>query len=148
MHVFFNYKSSLIIEIQMIFIAERKPAPSSTAPITGFSGTATTKPLSFSPQTFGQGMSGFTSFSAGGNKLVFGAKPDSTTPTGSAKPSFNAGFQGFKPDEKTPTNTSTPKTGRYLYMYMCIYYLRCVYQTVANSKDNLCTECLYMYIAI
>lgn len=91
-------------------IAERKPHPSSTAPVMGLSGAATTKPLSFSPQTFGQGMSGFTSFTAGGNKPVFGAKPDSTTPTGSPKPSFSAGFQGFKPDEKTPTNTSTPKT--------------------------------------
>uniref|UniRef100_K1QHM0 Nucleoporin Nup159/Nup146 N-terminal domain-containing protein n=1 Tax=Magallana gigas TaxID=29159 RepID=K1QHM0_MAGGI len=90
--------------------SERKPPPSSTAPVMGFSGAATTKPLSFSPQTFGQGMSGFTSFTAGGNKPVFGAKPDSTTPTGSPKPSFNTGFQGFKSDEKTPTNTSTPKT--------------------------------------
>lgn len=109
----------------MIFIAERKPPPSSTAPVMGLSGAATTKPLSFSPQTFGQGMSGFTSFTAGGNKPVYGAKPDSTTPTGSPKPSFNTGFQGFKSDEKTPTNTSTPKTGRYMYRCISIYNLQC-----------------------
>ncbi|XP_078324262.1 uncharacterized protein LOC111123666 [Crassostrea virginica] len=87
-------------------IAERKPA----ANVPAFSLTPTTKSLSFSPQTFGQGKSGFTSLT-GGSKSVFGTKPDSTTPSGSPQPAaFSAGFQGFKANEKTPTNTSTPKT--------------------------------------
>lgn len=95
--------------------AERKP----TANVPAFSLTPTTKSLSFSPQTFGQGKSGFTSLT-GGSKPVFGTKPDSTTPSGSPQPAaFSAGFQGFKANEKTPTNTSTPKTGRYMYqVYM------------------------------
>ncbi|XP_061164434.1 nuclear pore complex protein Nup214-like [Saccostrea echinata] len=71
-------------------IAERKPA---TGLPTAFS-VKTTKPALLPTHGFGQGLSGFTSFSGGSQTA----------------PVFGGGFQGLKTDNKTPTNTSTPKT--------------------------------------